>query len=126
MSVMYDSNLEDPKDFLDRAESHPEFRRFLWQMRFSRLLAEKGFQNIELFFDPVNRRWHFTMGWGTFWGSNTRLVERAINFALFRFGRQLAGGRCRVTADEGLLIGSFRTEVRVRENLPDHHANFAA
>lgn len=59
---------EDVKDFLDRAEGDREFFRFMWGMRLSRLLAERGLRDITIKYDASTRQVAVFVGVGILQG----------------------------------------------------------
>lgn len=105
-------NEEDVKDFLDRAEGDREFFRFMWAMRLSRLLSERGLRDITLKYDASTRHWQFSLRWGFFRVKRPLQLEWSFKTAVSRMGRKLPDGMFTVTQEGDLLTGRFTAQRR--------------
>lgn len=104
------TDLEDPKDFLDRAEADPLFQRFRWQMRLSRLLAERGMVEIDLSFDNREQEWYFSLRWGTFHARHPKPLERPFRAAVCKTGLRVREGSFTLFPGTDPLTGCFVVE----------------
>ena len=107
------SSEEDVKDFLDRAEGNREFFRFMWAMRMSRLLSERGLRDITLKYDVSTRQWQFSLRWGFFRVKRPFKLESAFKAAVTRMGRKLPDGTFTVTQEGDVLTGRFTAQRRI-------------
>ena len=103
---------EDVKDFLNRAEGDREFFRFMWAMRMSRLLSDRGLRDITLKYEIASRQWHFSLRWGFFSVKRPFKLEWAFKAAVSRMGRKLPDGMFTVTSEGDLLTGRFTAQRR--------------
>lgn len=106
------SSEEEVKDFLDRAEGDREFFRFMWAMRMSRLLSDRGLRDITLKYEIASRQWHFSLRWGFFSVKRPFKLEWAFKAAVSRMGRKLPDGMFTVTSEGDLLTGRFTAQRR--------------
>jgi hypothetical protein len=107
---------EELKDLLDRAEGDREFLCFIWAMRLSRLLAERGLRDITLRYDASTRQWQFSLRWGFFRVKRLLQLEWSFKAAVSRMGRKLPDGMFTVTQEGDLLTGRFTTQRRFRRD----------
>ena len=103
---------EDVKDFLDRAEGNREFFRFMWGMRLSRLLADRGLRDITIKYEITTRQWHFSLRWGFFKVKRAFKLESAFKAAVSRMGRKLPDGMFTVSQKGDMLTGRFTAQRR--------------
>ena len=106
------SSEEEVKDFLDRAEGNREFFRFMWAMRMSRLLSERGLRDITLKYDVSTRQWQFSLRWGFFRVKRAFKLESAFKAAVSRMGRKLPDGMFTVSQKGDMLTGRFTAQRR--------------
>jgi len=104
---------EDVKDFLDRAERDREFFRFMWGMRLSRLLADRGLRDITIKYEIASRQWQFSLRWGFFRVKRPFKLESAFKAAVSRMGRKLPDGMFTLTSEGDLLTGRFTAQRRI-------------